>query len=81
MAIARRAGQVVVTDIDDADSAPVIIAIENTGRSAKAIRSEVADAASVDALIQFAVDTYGGLGVAVNNAGIGGPLNPMGGGG
>jgi NAD(P)-dependent dehydrogenase (short-subunit alcohol dehydrogenase family) len=81
MAIARRAGQVVVTDSDDADSAPVIIAIENIGRSAKAIRSEVVDAASVDTLIQFALDTYGGLGVAVNNAGIGVPLNPTGGGG
>jgi NAD(P)-dependent dehydrogenase (short-subunit alcohol dehydrogenase family) len=29
-------------------------------------------------MVQFAVSTYGGLDVAVNNAGIGGPLAPTG---
>ncbi|HUE98032.1 MAG TPA: glucose 1-dehydrogenase [Anaerolineales bacterium] len=76
--IAARGGQVVVADIDEADSERVITAIGDAGGSAKAIRTDVADAASVEAMVQFAVDTYGGLDVAVNNAGIGGPLNPTG---
>ena len=77
-AIAARGGQVVVADIDEADSERVITAIGDAGGSAKAIRTDVADANSVEAMVQFAVDTYGGLDVAVNNAGIGGPLSPTG---
>ena len=78
LAIAARGGQVVVADIDEADSERVTTAIGEAGGSAKAIRTDVADAASVEAMVQFAVDTYGGLDVAVNNAGIGGPLSPTG---
>lgn len=33
---------------------------------------------SVEAAVAFAVDTYGGLDLAVNNAGIGGPSAPTG---
>jgi NAD(P)-dependent dehydrogenase (short-subunit alcohol dehydrogenase family) len=77
-AIAARGGQVVVADIDEADSERVTTAIGDAGGSAKAIRTDVADSASVEAMVQFAVDTYGGLDVAVNNAGIGGPLSPTG---
>jgi NAD(P)-dependent dehydrogenase (short-subunit alcohol dehydrogenase family) len=78
LAIAARGGQVIVADIDEADSERVITAIGDAGGSAKAIRTDVSDAASVEAMVQFAVDTYGGLDVAVNNAGIGGPLGPTG---
>ena len=78
LAIAARGGQVVVADIDQADSERVITAIGDAGGSARAIRTDVADAASVEAMVQFAVNTYGGLDVAVNNAGIGGPLSPTG---
>jgi NAD(P)-dependent dehydrogenase (short-subunit alcohol dehydrogenase family) len=77
-AIAARGGQVVVADIDEGDSERVTTAIGDAGGSAKAIRTDVTDAASVEAMVQFAVDTYGGLDVAVNNAGIGGPLGPTG---
>lgn len=78
LAIAARGGQVIVADIDEADSERVITAIGDAGGSAKAIRTDVTDAASVEAMVQFAVDTYGGLDIAVNNAGIGGPLSPTG---
>ncbi|HSJ86403.1 MAG TPA: glucose 1-dehydrogenase [Anaerolineales bacterium] len=77
-AIAARGGQVVVADIDEADSERVTTAIGDAGGSAKAIRTDVTDAASVEAMVQFAVDTFGGLDIAVNNAGIGGPLSPTG---
>ena len=77
-ALAARGGHVVVADIDEADSERVTTAIGDAGGSAQAIRTDVTDAASVEAMVQFAVDTYGGLDVAVNNAGIGGPLGPTG---
>ena len=78
LAIAARGGQVVVADIDEADSERVTTAIGDAGGSAKAIRTDVTDAAYVEAMVQFAVDAYGGLDIAINNAGIGGPLSPTG---
>ena len=77
-AIAARGGQVVVADINQDAAERAATAIGETGGSAKAFRTDVADAASVEAMVNFAVDTYGGLDVAVNNAGIGGPLSPTG---
>ena len=77
-AIAARGGQVVVADIDEADSERVTTAIGDAGGSAQAIRTDVTDADSVEAMVKFAVDAYGGLDVAINNAGIGGPLSPTG---
>lgn len=39
---------------------------------------DVTDPASVEAGVRFAVDTFGALHLAVNNAGIGGPSHPTG---
>jgi NAD(P)-dependent dehydrogenase (short-subunit alcohol dehydrogenase family) len=78
LAIAARGGQVVVADINQAAAEQVVTTIGGAGGSAKAITADVADPAAVEAMVQFAVDTYGGLDVAVNNAGIGGPLSPTG---
>lgn len=78
LAIAARGGQVVVADINQAAAEQVVTVISSAGGSAKAITADVADPAAVEAMVQFAVDTYGGLDVAVNNAGIGGPLSPTG---
>ena len=44
--------------------------------SASAFKVDVADPAQVEAMVKFAVDTYGALHLAVNNAGIGGPNLP-----
>lgn len=77
-AIAARGGQVVVADINQDAAEQAATAIGKAGGSAKAFRADVADAASMEAMVQFAIDTYGGLDVAVNNAGIGGPLSPTG---
>jgi NAD(P)-dependent dehydrogenase (short-subunit alcohol dehydrogenase family) len=78
LAIAARGGQVVVADINQAAAEQVVVAISSAGGSAKAITADVADPAAVETMVQFAVDTYGGLDIAVNNAGIGGPLSPTG---
>ena len=56
-AIATRGGQVVAADINQDAAERAATAIGGTGGSAKAFRTDVADAASVEAMVQFAVDT------------------------
>jgi NAD(P)-dependent dehydrogenase (short-subunit alcohol dehydrogenase family) len=46
--------------------------------AAAAVKVDVSDAPSVEAMVQFALDTYGRLDAAVNNAGIGGDASPTG---
>lgn len=77
-AIAARGGQVVIADIDENDSERAVAAITETGGAAKFIKIDVTDPEANEAMVQFAVESYGGLDIAVNNAGIGGPLGPTG---
>ena len=76
--IAARGGQVIIADINENDAERAVTAIGETGGSAKAIRTDVADAAANETMVQYAVKAYGGLDIAINNAGIGGPLGPTG---
>jgi NAD(P)-dependent dehydrogenase (short-subunit alcohol dehydrogenase family) len=73
-AFAERGGSVVVADINQAAAEKVAKSLSNDGGSAKSIAADVADPVVVEAMVQFAVESFGGLDVAVNNAGIGGPL-------
>ena len=59
--------KVVVADVD-ADRGESLVA--GLGEDAAFKRTDVADADEVQALVDFAVDTFGGLHVMVNNAGI-----------
>jgi NAD(P)-dependent dehydrogenase (short-subunit alcohol dehydrogenase family) len=76
--IAARGGSVVVADVNQAAAERVAKALNAEGGTAKAIRTDVADPAAVETMVQFAVEAFGGLDVAINNAGIGGPLAPTG---
>jgi NAD(P)-dependent dehydrogenase (short-subunit alcohol dehydrogenase family) len=78
LAFAARGAQVIVSDINLAGAESVAQAAGAAGGEAKAIATDVSDPAAVEALVRFAVSTYGGLDIAVNNAGIGGELNPTG---
>lgn len=70
--------QVVLADMNMKGAERVAAEITNTGGSAAAVEANVADPASVEAMVKFAVDTFGGLDIAVNNAGIGGDQLPVG---
>lgn len=65
-ALAGAGAAVAVVDIDESAARKVAGAI---GRSAMPIQADCGDVASIDAMIQSAIDRYGRLDVVVNNAG------------
>jgi NAD(P)-dependent dehydrogenase (short-subunit alcohol dehydrogenase family) len=74
-ALAAGGAQVVVADINLQAAERMVATVGEAGGAAAAVQANVADPAGVEAMVKFAVDTYGGLDIAVNNAGIGGELN------
>jgi len=69
---------VVVTDVDDTEGgAETVERIEAAGRTATFVETDVSDGDDVEAMVQEAVDAYGGVDVAVNNAGIEGETEPL----
>lgn len=65
---AAQGAKVVVADIVDGDE--VIDAIDAAGGEASFVRCDVTDEESVRSAVEFAVETYGGLHVLYNNAGV-----------
>ena len=61
---------IVVADIDLAGADETVEMIRSDGGSATATWTDVADSSSVKAMVATAVETYGGLDIAHNNAGI-----------
>jgi NAD(P)-dependent dehydrogenase (short-subunit alcohol dehydrogenase family) len=75
---AREGAKVVVSDINDAGGEETVARIRERDGKAFYLRADTARAGDNEALVAAAVKQYGGLHVAVNNAGIGGPLAPAG---
>ncbi|MER5177342.1 SDR family NAD(P)-dependent oxidoreductase [Streptomyces sp. NPDC002896] len=82
LAVARRLGQagaaVVIADYNLEGAEQAAEQLKSEGIKAAAVRVDVSDAASVEAGVRFAVDTFGALHLAVNNAGIGADGTPVG---
>jgi NAD(P)-dependent dehydrogenase (short-subunit alcohol dehydrogenase family) len=76
LAFARQGATVVIGDVDDR-AAETVRLIEETGGTGLFVRSDVTVAADVERLVATAVDTFGGLHVAFNNAGILPPTGPL----
>jgi NAD(P)-dependent dehydrogenase (short-subunit alcohol dehydrogenase family) len=78
--IARRlaadGAHVVVADVNQAAAGEVAAEIEKAGGTAAPVHQDVGDAASVRRSVDFALERFGGLDLAVNNAGIGGDQAP-----
>jgi NAD(P)-dependent dehydrogenase (short-subunit alcohol dehydrogenase family) len=68
---ARQGAAVVIGDVDEARGQAVAEAIAASGGQARYQRLDVTDAASAQAAVQACVESYGGLHILVNNAGIG----------
>lgn len=67
-ALAREGASVVVTDRDQANAEKVAAAISGAGGEALAVRADVTDIRSVQAMADTTVDRFGGIDVLVNNA-------------
>ncbi|MFD8572102.1 SDR family NAD(P)-dependent oxidoreductase [Streptomyces sp. NPDC059639] len=82
LATARRLGRgganVVIADFNEQGAKEAAETLVAEGIEAAAVALDVTQPASVEAAVQFTVDTFGGLDLAVNNAGIGGPSTPTG---
>lgn len=70
--LADGGAKVVVADLNADAAKSTADALTKAGGTAAGFAVDVADAAQVEAMVEFARKTYGGLHLAVNNAGIGG---------
>jgi hypothetical protein len=78
--LAADGASVVIADIDESGGKRVVNEIAEKGGQAAFMPTDVAREDDVDNLVDFAVNTYGGLHVAHNNAAIGhlpGPLHEL----
>ncbi|MEV5884683.1 SDR family NAD(P)-dependent oxidoreductase [Streptomyces sp. NPDC052020] len=82
LATARRladgGADVVIADYNAEGAEKAAAELRARGARAAAVDVDVTRAESVEAAVRFAVGTFGGLHLAVNNAGIGGPSAPTG---
>lgn len=76
--LAAHGASVVLTDIDLESAERVAGEIRDAGGEASAIEQDTARPEDSKEVVQYAVDTYGALHFAVNNAGIGGDQAPVG---
>ncbi|MFP1677858.1 SDR family oxidoreductase [Alloalcanivorax sp. C16-2] len=74
---AEEGARVVVADLNVAGGEETVALIKKQGGEALFTRADVTDAAAVDALIRTAVDSFGRLDCACNNAGIEGAVVPF----
>jgi NAD(P)-dependent dehydrogenase (short-subunit alcohol dehydrogenase family) len=75
---ASEGAKVVVSDIDEAGGNDTVSHIKEKGGDAFFIKADTSKPADHQALVEETVKHYGGLHIACNNAGIGGPLAPTG---
>lgn len=76
--LAAEGAKVLVTDINLDAAKRVAEEIESDGGTATAFKHDTASKEDNKAAVEYAVETYGALHLAVNNAGIGGQPAPIG---
>jgi NAD(P)-dependent dehydrogenase (short-subunit alcohol dehydrogenase family) len=67
---AREGARVVITDVDETAGAAAVDAVRAAGGEATFVPANVAEWADCQSMVAAAVDTYGGLHILYNNAGI-----------
>lgn len=75
--LARRGARVLVADLDEAGGTATAEAVAGAGGEARFVRTDVADPAQIGAMVAAAVETFGALHLAVNNAGMPGTYAPL----
>lgn len=74
---AREGAKVLVSDLNETAGAEVVKGIEAAGGTASFVRADVASPEANEALVKAAVERYGALHIACNNAGISGETAPV----
>lgn len=72
--LAEEGAKVVIADVAEQKGQTVADAISEAGGEATFVSTDVTSSAAVEEMIETALETYGGLDIAVNNAGI---ISPM----
>lgn len=75
---AQEGAKVVISDINENDGQVAVDEIKKAGGEAFFVKADSSKPEDNEALVSQAVQKYGGLDIAVNNAGIGGPLGMTG---
>jgi NAD(P)-dependent dehydrogenase (short-subunit alcohol dehydrogenase family) len=76
LAFARQGATVVIGDVDER-SAETVELIEQAGGTGLFVRTDVSVASEVEGLVKTAVDSFGSMHVAFNNAGVLPPTAPL----
>jgi NAD(P)-dependent dehydrogenase (short-subunit alcohol dehydrogenase family) len=74
--LAGRGAKVVVADVDERGGAETVADCEAAGSEAQFVRTDVTVEDDVAGAVAAAVDSWGRLDAAINNAGINGPTKP-----
>lgn len=75
LVFAREGAKVVVADLNVVGGQETVQLVKTAGGEAVFVETDVSQAASVEAMVQTALDTYGRLDCAHNNAGVEGVLS------
>ena len=75
--VAARGAKVIVADVDTAGGQETVDRIEAAGGDASFVETDVTDPDSTAEMVETAVEEFGRLDCAFNNAGIGGPQAPV----
>jgi len=70
LALAARGAKIVAVDVDLAATEAMVAELKAAGTEAIAVEGNVTDPASVDKMVQSALDAFGQIDILVNNAGI-----------
>ena len=71
---AREGARVIVSDVDIAQGEATVALVRTQGGEANFVQANVGKPSDAQALVKAALDLYGCLDIACNNAGIGGPV-------
>jgi NAD(P)-dependent dehydrogenase (short-subunit alcohol dehydrogenase family) len=74
MLFASEGAKVVISDVNEAHGKSVVDEITKNGGAATFVKADSSKPEDNEALVKQTLDKYGALDIAVNNAGIGGPL-------
>jgi NAD(P)-dependent dehydrogenase (short-subunit alcohol dehydrogenase family) len=76
--LGAQGARVAVSDIDDRGGNETVARLKDQGTQAIFVRADTSNPADNEALVAATVKAFGGLDIAVNNAGIGGPQAQVG---